>query len=140
MDFHLFLSSLDSEALHPGNTPSDFTVELPQSIQLAGVWECALLDFQLSGATSPSDPFCLCSDICEESYVGDNQLPIFRRISLKGKKKDLFMQFNPLQYVTVKRDQFKRIRVFITSPRHTTVTVPSGELTCTLHLRSKRTP
>ncbi len=138
MDFHLFLSSLDSHQLHPGNTPGDFTVELPQSMELKGMWECALVDFQLIGASVAYDPFCLCTDICEESCVGDTQLPILRRLTLKGQKKDSLVQFINLNYVRVNKDQINRIRIYIKSTKHHNFAVSSGELSCTLHLRIKQ--
>lgn len=138
MDFHLFLSSSDSKSVHQTNTPGDFMVELPRTKELEGAWECALIEFQLTGENVPFDPFCLCTDVCEDSCVGDFQLPILRRLTMKGRKKDAQFQFELPQYIPVKRNQIKRIQIYIRTTRHRTVTVASGELTCTLHFRHKQ--
>jgi hypothetical protein len=138
MDFHLFLSSLDSKAIHRANTAIDFTVELPQTVDLNGEWECALVDFQLVGSILPFDPFCLCSDICEQSCVGDERLPILRRLSAKGREQDSAYQFEQPQYILLKLNRINRIRIYITSTNHPKIADTSGVLTCTLHLRSKK--
>lgn len=138
MDHYLYLSSSDSTAVHPSNTPVDFTVELPRSIHLQGYWECALVDVQLTGVTIPFDPFCLCSDICTDSCVGHLRLPVLRRLSSKGWKKDSVLQFEQTQYKRVKLNQISRIRLFIRSIRHSPPSVTTGELTCTLHIRHER--
>jgi hypothetical protein len=135
MDFHLFLSSLDSETIHSTNQRTDFTVELPQPINLKGSWECALLDFQLTGATIPNDPFYLCSDICEDSSVGDVRLPVLRRLSAKGRKKDSEIQFQHPLYMRVRLDHIPRIRLFIRPEHHSDEADRSGQLTCTLHFK-----
>ena len=135
MNFHVFLSSMDSSSVHAGNTPADFTVELAQSIQLTGRWECALVDYQLTGASIPYDPFCICSDICEASCVGDIRLPVLRRASFKGKKVESLVEPELPQYIGVKRDQMKRIRVYITDSKNRRFAVPGGELSCTVHFR-----
>jgi hypothetical protein len=142
MDVYLYLSSADSPVIHRDNTPLDFTTELPQPIELKGSWECALLDFQLTGVSPPFDPsfdpICVCSDICHESCVGDVQLPILRRLSFKGRKKESVFRLEHPPYVRVTRDQLTRIRLFITNPTQTAPAVTTGKLTCTLHLRSRQ--
>lgn len=138
MDFYLFLSSLDSARFHQSNGVSDFTVELSPSCNLKGQWECALVDFQLTGATIPFDPFCLCTDICVDSCVGDEQLPILRRLSLKRTEQDSAIRIDHPQYIRVKLVQLNRVRIFISNRHHTDASVAGGELLCTLHLRRTR--
>lgn len=138
MDVYLYLSSLDSKSIHGTNVPGDFTVELPQQIYLPGLWECALVDFQLTGSPPEIDPFCICSNVCQESCVGDVRLPILRRMSFKGRTREAVFQFEQPHYIRVKVDLLERVRIFITDPHHQGSSVSSGQVTCTLHLRRRQ--
>ena len=41
---YLYLCSSDSELYYPNNTATDFTVELTETLNLPGEWECSLLE------------------------------------------------------------------------------------------------
>ena len=47
-DFYIFLSSKDSLRFHPGNKGYNFTVELPERVELRGNWKVALCDIFLN--------------------------------------------------------------------------------------------
>ena len=135
MEMYLYLSSFDSSTLHVTNTWSDFTVELPLHRELTGSWECALVEFQLTEAAPVVDPLCVCTNICQESCMGDTQLPILRCLSWKGRKREAVFDFPRPHYVAVKLNILERVRVYITSPHSMNEPFGSGRVTCTLHFR-----
>ncbi len=131
---YLFLSSLDSQLVHPSNKADDFIVELPHPLHLTGIWECALVDMQLSRSQNSSLVFYVCCDLCEDSYVNNTQLPVLRSLSSKAKT---FTQFSQPQYMRVKRDRVTRLRVFIRSWSDIDLSLAKELVTCTLHLRRR---
>ena len=138
MDTYLYLSSSDSSSIHTSNIWYDFTVELPQPINLKGIWECALVEFQITTSTRGDQAFCVCTNICQESCVGEAQLPILRRLSWVEKKKEAGFDFPRPHYLGVKLSTLKRIRVYITGLQGSVKADKSGQVTCTLHLRRTR--
>lgn len=137
---YLIMSSADSQDIHPFNRPSDFTVELPHTLHLLGRWECALTAIQSS--KSQSDRSCglvvyICSDLCEESYVGNKQIPILRSIAVAQEDDRLNTDFARPYYMLIKRDQVKRIHIFVISASGGRLTFLDEHLTCTLHLRRR---
>ena len=102
---HLFLNSIDSINTHPNNNPFDFTIELPEALVLDGEWECALSDIYYDNSAINEELFVF-SDICNDSYVYNNRLPILRKVN----KPDIFT----LPYFTsVNLREIQRIRIFI---------------------------
>ena len=101
---YLHLSSTDSLAIHQHNTCADFTCKLPETLQLEGYWECALIN--LFGKNIPSiyNVFC---DIIEHNVIKDRKLPILCQ-NLRNKP---FQHFN---FIKVKNQNCKRIRISIT--------------------------
>lgn len=134
---YLFLASSDSQAIHPMNSARDFIVELPNTLQLKGAWECALVDIQLSGVSSSGLSLYICTDLCEETYGANKHQPILRSISVKGRSKSYFIQLTHLAYMRLKRDQVRRLRVFIKEPGTVIDSFVCEHLTCTLHLRKR---
>ena len=43
-EFYIFLTSKDSLGFHPDNTGHNFTVELPERVELRGEWKVAFCD------------------------------------------------------------------------------------------------
>ena len=65
--------SLDS---HPHNHSKDFTVHLPERLQLhpVGEWTCCLLQCKVGFGTY-QNPHYLCCDACDDCIAGDFKLP-----------------------------------------------------------------
>lgn len=132
---HYFvLSSDDSHFTHPTNNPHDFTVELPGPVTLDGSWECAMIDVHLVGASSAPVPVHLCIDICEDSYANDSCIPLLRTVLSKGESNSTYIQFFHPLYMHIKRDQIRRMRMFIKVPHNNRSSFVCEHLTCTLHL------
>ena len=119
---YLYASSIDSLQLHPDNSGSDFTIDLPQAIEAN---ECALggIFYQ------PHDEelFVLC-DICEASTVRDTTLQILRLISKPGEMENLY-------FIPVTRKYIQRIRFRIVNGDLTEPTEALGTVTCVLLLK-----
>lgn len=131
---YIFISSDDSTNYHPTNSPSQFCVELPQTLNLPGVWYCALTDIQLKGSAPVFEEMNVVCDLCEHSYIRNNLQPILRRIPGEGKKRTTY-SFSPLYYFKVSCDQVNRININILDSKLSPASVLQGTLICTLHLR-----
>lgn len=130
---YFFLSSRDSEKIYKQNNANDFIVELPVPLELDGRWECGLMDIQLSPTSFPKQLYVFC-DLCNDSYVSNNKLPILRRLLVRVMR-DLNITFTIPYYMPIRRTQVKRIRIFIRDSHMQPVTFKRQDLKCTLHIR-----
>ena len=109
-DFYLFLNNDNSKDQHPGNKPTDFTVELPKAYVLDGSWECGLREITTN---VKENLFYLGTNICHESYTEDTFYPVLRVISQTSPDSDINLSFSDPFYVKVKVDLLNRLTVFI---------------------------
>lgn len=83
----MVLRSMDSPLLHADNTPYDFRVHLPRPLTLLGNWTVSLVEVSvklqkaLSLSTRPE--LIVCSDLCDDTVVGERELPLLRRVYTK---------------------------------------------------------
>lgn len=129
MTQHILYLSSDRGTL-PGSTNGDFTVSLPKRLTLPGEWVCALLEFHCPSITGVH---CLhvCTNICEESIVGDCTLPILKKIMYN----DFDFGMNDLIYLRVNQRELTHIRIYIKDDEGRSVSFQEGTLTCTLRLQ-----
>ena len=128
--FYFILSSKDSQALFSTNTPNDFTVSLPQSIDLHGTWHIAVTEVSLE-TDDPSFPgILLCCNLCEESILGQERQPVLRHLTFL--KRRTSWEFSNLQYLRVNQSQVNSLRIYVKA-RDKPVILTS--LLCTLHLK-----
>ena len=71
----------------------------------------------------------LCSDIVEESDVGNIKIPVLR--SLK-RKNGIPVEINNVVWLCVKRPSISRIRLYIADDRGKVFSLPKNTLNCTL--------
>ena len=102
---YLYIKSDDSLQFYPQNTPNDFTVELPEIINLKGKWAIALLDIYIKDTLT--DPIYILTDICEQSVQNGNLNPILKVIYPDC------VHFSNLHYIPVKVSSLKRISIYI---------------------------
>jgi hypothetical protein len=132
-DFYLFLDSRDSQSVHPNNTASEFTVELPRNYDLRGDWECALVEIRCrSNSTSR---IYVCSDIVQDSYIGNTLLSALRTVELRAKKIVDLTFSNPF-YINVQTRELSRVSVFIRD-RELEPYRLTGSLYCSIHFRRR---
>ncbi len=138
MSYYLHLSSEDSKERHPGNSATDFTVEIPKRFNLNGAWECSLTEIDFPNDIEANTLY-VCCDLVEDSYVGNAFYPILRSVSNKTKTKRpriISLQFQEPYYLRVNKDTLQRVGVSIRGDNLKPLdTVPSDSVSCTLHLR-----
>ncbi len=115
----LHLSSKDSINVFPDNLPSDFTVDIGKTLQLAGNWQVELLSFKCC-LTKDQDPerknLYVFTDIAESSYMKDNYLPVIANFYLDGysnKKKIIERVVEHPHSLAVVPFAVQRIRIYI---------------------------
>ena len=130
----MVLKSSDSPLFHPNNQPYNFRVHLPKPLILNGVWTVSLLEFSLDpGQTKQRGlpEIFVCSDICEDTIVGEREMPLIRRVYLD--KQNIIYQY-PYE-VPIKLGQFQDVHVYIKDAKNASASFLSGEVTVTLLLR-----
>ena len=128
---HLFLSSEDSKNIFPGNHSTDFTVELPETLLLSGVWECALLEIFFTKKLDEG-VVVLC-DLCENSYISNTRLPVLR--VLQGGLNKTNSAFVNINSISIPHNEVRRLRVYIRTYTGAQPSFVSGEVRCTLQIK-----
>ena len=131
MDQHyLFIANTDAGSDQSG--PGEFTVTLPQTLQLPHLWECSLKHLSLKDGDLPSHvtSFFVCCDFCEESIVKSKGFSVLRQVS--NFEKD-FTFLDPY-YMRVTRTAINSFKISIRDQELEPVWF-SGTVTCTLHFR-----
>ena len=133
MSIRLVLRSSDSQQVYNGNTPHDFMVHLPKPKpkHLQGHWTISLLEFNLSVAT-PQPELYVCSNLCQDSIVGDRELPLLRLMNLK-KAENIIYNY-PYQ-VPLRLGEFQDVRVYIRDASNQPASFLKGVTTVTLLLK-----
>ena len=127
-EFYLFASSKDSLTFHPNNSSTSFTIQLPEELQLSGIWTCSLSSLKCV-SKSNADLYVF-SDILEESIVNSRKLPIMQYVS--GKRGKIVRGFDGSIAPRVVRHRIGTIHIYITDA-HLNKAPLTGEITtCTL--------
>lgn len=129
----LFLCSRDSVAIHPSNRPSDFMIELNLPINLAGRWECALMDLDFESSPGMNRVF-VCCDLVTESCVGDSALQVLRSLDVSTRSR-VRASFAQPYYVPVRAGEAKRVWISIRGDDWREANLGDRPFHCTLHLR-----
>ena len=129
--FYVHLSSRDSMQYFPRNNTSRFTVKLPEILHLNGQWEVALCEIGLPKAKPQPKKLLVCSEICNESIIGEKRLPLLRVVTGK-----IPASFRTLQYIPVRPQDIERITLYIASATGAQVSFDQGECSCTLHFKN----
>ena len=81
MSLRMVLSSQDGKNFYPDDTPHNFRIKLKRTLQFDGYWEVALTEIEISQEDSKDDTsLFVCSDICQDSFVGSTELSLLRRV------------------------------------------------------------
>jgi len=76
----------------------------------------------------------VCSDLCDDTIVGENELPLLRRVYLE-KTGNLIFQY-PFE-VPLRLGQFSDVHVYIRDGKNRPASFLSGEVTVTLQLKKQ---
>lgn len=114
--FYLNLSSKDSKSARPGNTFSNFMVELPRKYHFETVQSVfALTDISIVGLADDNnsllpEPLAVLCDISNDSYIGEGFLPILRTLpSATDLSASLFQSY----YIAVNTSGCSKIRIYL---------------------------
>ena len=136
---YLFLGNDDMLDIYPNNKPTNFTVELPQTLYLDGNWECAICELKYIPIREYNTLrfFYLCSDICEQSIAGKKIVPILRQCVCYKDSEIIDERFEHLFYLPVTRDQIRHLTIYLRDEFLNVIPNEIKTLRCTLHLRKK---
>ena len=129
---YLYLSYKDSLSVLPSNIPSDFTTILPDTYNLKGGYQVALVEILYNGSPLVGK-FTVHSDICDTSIYKGSHYRLLRLIPVG------VQSFNSLwipQYIDITSSVIKSIRITVLDYDLKPVKI-EGELTCLLHLTAK---
>ena len=127
----LILSSEDSNITHINNKPYSFRVHLSRPFSFNGNWTVTLTDITIDESENIKNKGLLvCSNICEDSIVGENELPILNRIYTDG---TLFV-INHTYNVPIKVKQFQDIHIYIKDESLRIASFIKGRVTLILEL------
>ena len=137
---YIYLSSLDFSNIHPENKANNFTIVLPQKLQLSGVWSLGLLDIDINIKTGRMSQIFVVCDIVNNSYVGNQLHRVLRRVTVTSDI-DTYT-FSAPQYVTVENTcDIQAINITILDcDTMLPSLLPLGKVNCTLHLKRDRPP
>ena len=142
-DFFIFLSSEDGKKLNPSNSASDFTVTLPNAIELENSenirWSVALSDISISGIQSLPHTVNVMCDIIISSIIRDNYRPILRSFPSRTlTSASLFLPY----YIPLNCSRIERVRIYLEdtdlSPIELSSTWDITQLSCSLHFQKSR--
>lgn len=109
---------------------------LPETLDMAE-YECAL--FEVSGRVSPlpKQSLFICADFIQSSIVGENTIPVLRRVQFTrngpdGKAGTLRKIFNKMLWLRVSRSPVSEVRLYITDEHGDVPAFESCSLSCTL--------
>ena len=133
MSVRMVLKSTHSPKIHAGNTPYDFRVQLPRPLSLPGYWSVSLTEFTLKLSKSiPADKgpaLYVCSDLCDDTVVGERELPLLRRAYTR--KSTNITYKNPYE-VPLRVGHFGDVHVNIRDDDNEPASFLTGEVTVTL--------
>lgn len=133
MSLRMVLKSTDSASVHPHNQPWDFRVRLPRTLNLLGEWSVELTEFCTTPLKKSGDKeiFIYCS-ICDDTIVGERQLPLLRRIYLDNNANIIFTR--PYQ-IPLRNNDLGDIHIYIKDKTGTDASFLKGESTVSVIFR-----
>ena len=129
----MLLKSSDSLDLYGNNKPYDFHVHLPRPLTLTGYWTVSLLEICMF-SNKRKDVY-IYSNLCEDTIVGDKELPLLRRVYLKrSSPNEIFIY--PYE-VPTRLGQVHDVHVYIKDETGQEASFLREETTVTLELKWK---
>lgn len=125
----MVLASTDSSQIHTDNKPYDFRVHLSSPISLIGYWTVSLLEFSLQhGLTKIPSELFMFSNLCDNTVLAGNELPLLRRVYLNNKENIIYQ----LPYEVPL--QFQDVHMYIKDSSNNQASFIKGKVTVTLQL------
>lgn len=136
MSLRVVASSDDAKDLFSDNKPFNFRIKLNRTIQLDGYWVVALTEFSTAERDESHQPseLYIFSDICQDSFIGNNEQPLLRRIFFDNVKQNNVIYDNPY-YIPVRLGGIQHIHVYIKDNKGQAASFLKGKVTVTLHFK-----
>lgn len=132
--FFIYFASHESRFIYPHNSPEDFTIQLPDRIQLRGTWLIALADVQYTVPPGESCELLIQCNLCDMSIVGNHKLPILRRLVTR-QQGHYDVIFPKLYYCPLKMYEFDTVQVYINNSLGEKASFLQGSISGTLHFK-----
>ena len=111
------------------STSGDTTLEVPIPLDVEGCL-CGIIEMSGRLSTYKGDLF-LCSDICEESLVGDIVIPVLRKISRRANGV-IINDVNHVIWLRLMRPQITSLQFYIVNSLGEIMSFGDDKLKCTL--------
>ena len=112
------------------STNGDSITQLPTPLEIQG-YGCGVIEMTGKVYHNAKEPIYLCSDICEESFVGQNKMPVLRRI-IRGVSGIVNTNIHNVIWLRVMRPTISSIRLYISNSKGEIISLGREELNCTL--------
>lgn len=136
MSLRIVVSSEDGKDLFSNNKPFDFRVKLNQRIQLDDYWVVAVTEFSTTERNDlgKKPELFIFSDICQNSFIGNNEQPLLRRIYFDSIKQNNIIYDTPY-YIPVRQGGIQHIHFYIKDDKGQDASFLKQKVTITLHLK-----
>ena len=136
MSLRVVASSEDAKELFSENKPFNFRIKLNRPIHLDGYMVMALIEFSIAerhdGGHLQNCSFF--SYICQDSFIGNNEQPLLRRIFFDNVKQNNVIYDNPY-YIPVRLGGIQHIHIYIKDNKGQDASFLKGRVTVTLHFK-----
>ena len=112
------------------STNGDSITQLPTPLEIQS-YGCGVIEMTGKVYHTGKEPIYLCSDICEESFVGQNKMPILLRIK-RGASGIVNSNIHNIIWLHVMRPTISSIRLYISNSKGEIISLGEEELNCTL--------
>ena len=145
MSFYLYLDKTDSLNYFPRNNGRDFTVKLPERLNLmAGSWSCGLVQVCMAGSQSDLiREIFICCDIIEDSFTAAGKLPVLRSFSPQhisgnaGQESQgnftKHIEYSNIFYIHLRQACFEKVNIYIKDRKWGDSTGDLEVRNCVLH-------
>jgi len=108
----------------------DDTLDLPVPLEVEN-FKCGVVEMTGKINNEFKGDIFLCSDVCEESIVGEIKLPVLRNIRRRPNG-IVLNDINHITWLRVMRPRITSIRFYITNVNGEIITFEDNKLNCTL--------
>ena len=112
------------------STNGDSITQLPTTLEIQG-YGCGVIEMTGKVYHSEKEPIYLCSDICEESIVGQSKMPVLRRIK-RGASGIVNSNIHNVIWLRVMRPTISSVRLYISNSKGEIISLGDEKLNCTL--------
>lgn len=109
MSLYVTLSSDSSSKTYSTNSPSNFTTNLKNTLEIDSNYEVGLVEIHFSN--SLSDCIYIYSDISQDQYVGEMYLPLLRTVHSYKPDGSISIIYDTPHYIQLKKTSFSTINI-----------------------------